>query len=187
VRVRWHWGGAKPVEVFPYDSVGEAIANHGFQALPDTDLFIAHRGQIIDPCFSFQFHEITSGSLLVCLLKKRPIQEKFDSVIDCSKLKTERYRRVRLVESSRQFDMSFANWECHPRLPVILRELMNELGGGSGREEDYPTVIQYVAKISETPLPSYSRREGWFSQGSQRMGGALGFVKDKRRGASKRT
>jgi hypothetical protein len=145
LRVQWLWGRGTRITVSEYDVVGESLTFHGFSALHGTELILAHRGRVLDERFTFHHHGVRPGDLIICQLKRIPTKEKSQRFLSSLAKRrqiplpaaSERDSSARVAEQARLSDLAFAAWECHPRLPTILRDLLSDRSdSGDFDEED---------------------------------------------------
>jgi hypothetical protein len=181
LRVQWTWGGRKVIKVSEYDVVGATMCLHGFSALNGTQIFFAHRGRILDDRFTFRYHGIKPGDLIVCQLRRLPTKDKSERFLSSLAHRThvgfpvtnERDDQARFAEQARLCDQAFAEWECHPQLPTILRDLLSDRSDSGEFDEEEPTVVCGPHEISERPLPCAT---GGMGRGrrSEARGGPVG-------------
>jgi hypothetical protein len=177
IQVQWHWGGRTSISTFSHEIIGEVLSDHGFSVPDGATLFVAHRGRLIDPRFSFLYYRVQSNDLFVCLAKPSAPPPAFCNSI--FSITFEQWENGRLAEDAKLKDLSFAGWESHPSFPLILRDLMSEIEGEREAEECFPTVLAAAPRISETPLPPCFRKDRCGEQAGARIGRALGFRKGK--------
>jgi hypothetical protein len=164
IKVQWNWGGARIVDTDSTATVFEALTANGFSALPNSILFVAHRGRFIESHFTLRYYGIKSGDILVCLLRALPTNDKSRRFLASLEPREPlHYTAVPAgmanqtdiqVEASRLSDLTFAGWEVHNGFTLILAELVRQ------NQEDTPTpgnqrrtVIAATPAICEDPLP----------------------------------
>jgi hypothetical protein len=185
VKVQWNWGGAKTIHTSSASPILEVLESHGFSSLDTSALRIAHRGRLVNPMFTFNFHKIQSGDRLICLLKRHPDKPQSDQFHDvlyptkrvvCQVMPvTDPGEAQRRGEIARLNDLSFIGYEVTPDLPIVMRDLLRQQEEQNRTRETFTgsTVVTGAMAMSEAPLPN-------FFQPDQvcKYSGKCAFVKD---------
>ena len=160
VRVRWANGDGTTVSLSKFDTVGELIARAGVPAPSGSRVIAAHRGRFLQDAMSLGFYGITSGSNVICALRRD--SETKPPRPPCS-LARDRFPNLELSRESKNVwdelarlsDLSFASWEALPEYGSIMKELMKEQEEQSeGRWDVHFTVVKTEKRICEEPLPA---------------------------------
>jgi hypothetical protein len=166
--VQWNWGSPKIVRVRSTDILSDVLTSNGFIPMEGFRLFVVNRGRLLDEGFSLQFHEITTGDHLVCVLKRLPSKDKsrrfLESLTPARRVVcqttpiADAAEADRRSEQARLNDISFAGWESLPALRVVMNDLLREQEehdhGKLSDEDIYPTNLAESQGMGETPLPN---------------------------------
>jgi hypothetical protein len=167
VKVEWNWGGTKRIHTSSASPILEVLESHGFSGLDNSALLIAHRGRLINPMFTFNYHKIQSGDRLICLLKRhpdKPQSDQFQDVLSPTKRGvcqvtpvTDPGEAQRRGEIARLNDLSFSGCEATPDLPIVMRDLLRQQEEQNMARETFvrSTVVTGAMAMSETPLPNF--------------------------------
>jgi hypothetical protein len=190
LRVQWHWGGSKVIRVSSASPISAALTAHGFTALPDTFLVVAHRGRSVSPQFTFRHYGVRSGDRLVCLLKRLPTREKSRRFLESlfprkAAAAPARADDGNAAQVARLEDLEFISKEAMPNFPAVLNDLLREQDSDEGDSYDCiePTVLSEADLIAEDPLPISHKAEAvvvWKSV----CGRAPALMEQQRRGNS---
>jgi hypothetical protein len=154
--VRWHWGGSKVIRASSASPISTALTSNGFSALPNTLLIVAHKGQVVNPQFTFHHYQIRTGDQLVCLLKRLPTREKscrflealFPRKAIAAATPTEDDRTTQQV--ARLSDLASMMREARPGFPLVRSDQLAEQDDDGCLE---PTILSETIEIAEDLFP----------------------------------
>jgi hypothetical protein len=198
LKVQWQWGGAKVVRTCADRPVCDVLSLHGFSALENATLLVAHKGRVIDGLFTFGHHDVRTGDRLVCLLRRprgRDRSSRFRDMVWPVKRVVCQLGPIgdpaeasRRAEIARMTDLSFIGWELMPDGQRVMEDFQQEKekqpkdrAGFSG-----PTVVTESQGMSEAPLPIFSQPDAvlWsaISKGKRWPPGFVNELSDQARG-----
>jgi hypothetical protein len=191
LKVQWQWGGSKIVRTCASCPVSDVLAFQGFSPLENTTLLVAHKGHLVDPLFSFQYHNVQTGDRLVCMLKRLPSREKSsrfrESVSPTKRVvcqlapisdPAEANRRAQIA---RLTDLSFLAWEAMPDGQLVMEDMLRQQERQAKDRVGFagPTVVPESRGMSEAPLPNCFHSDAVLGSGvCKGKQWPPGFVKD---------
>jgi hypothetical protein len=171
IKMAWKWGGAKTFTCPDTMTIEEVAEQHGFMDISETTPQFLSRGRILTPEFTLRAHHIHDGQTIIAYLPAnvRPLKSGTRRESQCSCARG-RYSHSYItgIESAKQADRDFHNWECNRAYPLALAELLRMIEKEDEQSRipssSHTTVLAASANISDEPLPSAISSEDFADQ-----------------------